>query len=248
MKTKVPAATLLFAILIFIAGCATAPKYDPFLVPQTTVRATVKTIAIYHPQTNNPVEIQFERLIENELKNGGFAIIGPDQINPIAGREMQAVGGLYNPQTGMEDKAKSDLYWNNVVKEIKSNYHADAVLTFSVAERQAKFYQNRAEWDGAAEEIYMHNGLGDFLLQNGTEYGTTRGLSLKILLADLQHQNLYLNYGGIQLAMKLSRPARVFQKQEFVPVPEAQLFADTNRICGAVNHALGPLVNQKAHE
>ena len=245
MKAKVPAAAILLSILIFIAGCGTVPKYDPFLVPAATVRATIKTIAIYHPHTNNPVEIQFERLIEDELNTGGFATIGPDRINPIANREIQSIGGLYDPQTGAEDKAKSELFWRNVLHDIKTNYNADGVLTFGVVGRQANFYGNRAEWDGTAEEIYMHYGLGDILLQNGTEYGTTRGLSLKILLADLHHQNLYLNYGGIQLAMKLSRPSQAFRKQAFVEVPEAQLFSDTNRIYGAVTNALGPLVNRR---
>jgi hypothetical protein len=244
MKIKAPITTL-FSFLFFIAGCATSPKYDPFIVPQATVHATVKTIAIYHPHTNNPVEIQFERLIENELKAGNFATIGPDRINLIAEHENQSVGGLFDPQTGAEDKAKSDLYWRNFLQEIKSNYNADAVLAFAVVKRQAKFNGNRAEWDGATEAIYTHYGLGDFLLQTGTDYGTTSGLSLKILLTDLQRQKLYQNYGGIQLTMKLSQPSEVFRKQTFVNVPEAQLFSDTNRIYAAVTNALGPLVYQK---
>ena len=243
MKTKVQATVLFLTSLMFIEGCATVPKYDPFLISKTTIRATVKTVAIYHPKTNNPVEVEFERLIEGKLREGGFATIGSDRINPIADQQKQALGGLYDPQTGMEDKEKAETYWHNVLQELKTNYNVDAVLTFEVIERPAKFYGNRAEWDGTSEGIYNHYGLADVLLSNGTEYGTTRGLSLKILLSNLQRENLFLNYGGIQLASKLARPAQTFREQGFVDVPESQLFSDTNRVLNAVTNALGPLTN-----
>ena len=113
MKTKVPLVALSLSVLLCITGCTTGPKYNPFRVLQATIRATVKTIAIYHPKNDNPVEIQFERWIENELTNGGFATIGPDRINPIANREAQSIGGFYDPQTGAEDKSKSQLFWRS---------------------------------------------------------------------------------------------------------------------------------------
>ncbi len=158
-------------------------------------------------------------------------------------KKRQELGGFFDPQTGAEDKAKEQAYWHGVMQELKTNFNVQAVLTFSVVSHPAPFYGNRAEWDGTSEEIYMHHGLADLLLANGTEYGTTRGLSLKILLSNLQRENLFLNYGGIQLGSKLPRPSRSFSKQEFVDVPESQLFTDTNRIYGAVTNALGPLTN-----
>ena len=76
-------------------------------------------------------------------------------------------------------------------------------------------------------------------LQVGNMSGSIRSLSLVVSIENINGGDAYVNMGGIQLAAKLSGG-------QFVPVPRDQLFASEERIAGAVNYALAPLVRKSA--
>lgn len=251
-RSKIAIFVACVAIVIVITSCATTkPKETPFKSPKATIRETVKTVAVFRVSTpsdlenRDPVEAEFSGLVAAKLREGGFSVVEPSEVMPIMGKERKATGGLFDPETGKIDKAKYRTYWDNVLQELKTKFSVDAVLLCAIVVRLVGYEArtgtiSSVSWDGTSESIFA--GSGTFLkamFGGKIHSGRTKALSLKATLQDTQGRDLFVNYGGIQLALKLPSPSK---PANFQAVPRAELFADHNRNQNAVNIALDPLV------
>jgi hypothetical protein len=213
----------------------------------------VKTVAVFRVSTphdlenRDPVEAEFSELVGAKLREGGFSVVEPSEVMLIAAKERKATGGFFDPETGKIDKAKHRTYWDNVLQELKTKFNVDAVLLCAIVVRSVG-YQGRSamissvNWDGTSESIFVGGGTFWKAIAPGggnIHSGTTKALSLMAKLQDTQGRDLFVNYGGIQLAFKVRSPRAPVN---FQAVPRNELFADPNQNQNAVNIALDLLV------
>jgi len=242
------------AAVLFVAGCVTnEPKVNPFKVPSETIRATVKTIAVFpvlapfKDKKLESVQAEFEGMIDATLRAGGFTVIESSRVAPILATNRQAVGGVFDPQTGKRDEAKFQTYWQHALQDIHTNFNADAILLCNIVHHTLDFRGRSAlassiHWDGASDSLFSGGGtFADFMLSGGQYSGRVGGLSLRVCLQDLQSHDLFVNYGGIQLTSRLTSG---FGRSEFKAISPDELLVDPLRNQNAVNFALDPLVKQ----
>jgi len=229
---------------LIVAGCATAPPYNPFKITEEEFRGKIKTIALSPVAVpadladSDPVKAKFESLIQAKLREAGFSVVPSQETAEIFNNMNKQLGGIFDPVTGKRDETKFKAAREHALRELNTKFKADAVLYPSISAGTARFGGGKASWGGTSESVAISEG---FLaaLQVGNLSGSVRALSLVVSIENINGGDAYVNMGGIQLAAKYSGG-------QFVAVPRNQLFASEERVVGAVNYALAPLVKNSA--
>lgn len=234
------ALVIFLAFVLIGAGCATAPKYDPFKVSKDELKGKIKTIArtpVFVPdglQDPASVQARFESLIEAKLTEAGFTLVPSEEYDKIWERRTENIGGFFDPVTGKRDESKIEAVRKDCLRDLCTKFNADAVLYSEIRIVRANIAGQKALWHGTSEDFRTGGKLLKFL-DTSMYSGAAPALSLVITIRNVDDVCMYLNAGGIQLASRLERG-------EFVPVPRSQLFSNEERNIAAVNIALDPLV------
>jgi hypothetical protein len=217
--------------LIFVVGCATPPAYDPYRIPKSQVHSWVKTIALSPvslPRVAGKAEGvkgRIESLIATKLGEAGYAVISSKEFGAIWDRFVEQTGGFYDPVTGKADEGKIKTVREHARREIVTRFNVDALLHPSVQVVGARLKGFQAIWDGVSEDIKADDWYQSF------EEGTTKALSLTIVIEDRNGVDLYISRGGIQLISKTVRG-------RFVDIQASEILTNEEKIIEAVNIAL----------
>lgn len=236
------------ALVAALAGCATAPPYNPFQVPEEQFRATVKRIALapiaVPPQLgiSESAKLRFDSLIEAKLQEAGFATFPAKSWGEIFARIQQEVGGVFDPRTGSPDETKVKMVWARTANEVRSKFQFDAVLLPRVHVVKADWGSAWANWDGVKEALA--SGLGVLGAPNAR--GTMPALSLVVSIGgpDPEGPALYRHRAGIQVLEKLTPVSERFSGKLFAPIPQNELLTNDERNRAAVEIALGTLLKK----
>ncbi len=224
-------ATLLAALMA--TACAAAPPYNPFKVSPDEFYGKIKAIALApiaverRIENPEPVRDTFESLISAKLREAGFATVPSREYAVIRAHATRRVGGYFDPVTGRRDESKFRAVREQILRGLRTDFNADAVLHPNIEVVTAQWNGMFAKWDGASEST----GGGP------RASGQVSALSLVVTIEDMQGVNLYVNRGGIQLLAKVLGAG-------YHPVPRKELFAKEERNIEAVNRALGALVRK----
>jgi len=236
--------TAVLTSTLIVAGCATAPPHNPFKIAEEEFHSKIKTIALSPLAVpgdltdSDPVKAKFESLIQAKLREAGFSVVPSKESGEIFSNMNKQLGGIFDPVTGKRDETKFKAVREHALRELSTKFKADAVLSGGIIAGTARFGGGKASWWGTTESVAMSDGfLAAFQVANLS--GSIRTLSLVVSIENINGGDAYMNMGGIQLAAKLSGG-------QFVPVPRDKLFASEERIAGAVNYALAPLVRKSA--
>jgi len=238
--------SILIGILIAAllgAGCATTPPYNPFKIGQEEFNRKTKTIAlapVFIPEgleDPEPVKIKFESLIESRLREAGFLVIPSREYAEIWKRTTEQVGGYFDPVSGKRDETKFKTVQEYTYRELSTKFNMDSLLYSSILVFQVKWSGGTVHWHGTSEPI---KSVGEQFLEGlvGISYhGTVPAASLVATIRDINGQDLYVNFGGIQLLAKTSG-------SKFFQVPRHQLFSNEEQNSKAVSLALEPLITK----
>jgi hypothetical protein len=233
-------AAVLFAALS-ISGCAATTPYNPFKMPQADIQAKVRTVALapieISLETQNPaiVKLKFESVIAAKLHEAGFEVLKSEEYDAIWKQAVEKLGAIYDPASGKRDEKKFNAAYRYALGELRAKTKADAVLHCAIVRVNADFSANLAEWHGASDYVKPDGVWGTF---SGPQfYGTIPALSLWVDLVDLQGTEMYVNFGGIQVASKI-------YGMKPVDVPADEFFTDDARNARSVDLALNPLIGQ----
>jgi hypothetical protein len=237
----------MFCVLL-ACGVAVAKKkeeYDPFRIPRDQFHSTVKTIALRDVgipdglSQPDAVKAGFESLITAELKKAGFEVVPAKEFDVLWKEGAESVGGLFDSTTGKPDEAKLKQLYESVGRTLKERFNADAVLWPQFKATSARFAGGRATWDGVHQT--MTKGFWG-AVAGGNTYGNIPAISLFVYIVDAEGKDLFVNVGGLQVAVKLGANSK------FIDVPKDALFADPERNQGAVSQALDGLAQQPVKE
>jgi hypothetical protein len=237
---------LVFAVAL--AGCATAPPYDPFLQSEAQFRQKIRRIALaptaVPPQLgiSESAKLGFDSLIESKLREAGFTVYPAKVWGEVFARKQQEAGGVFDPRTGEPDEAKVKVVLARTAEEVRRQFQFDGLLLPRVHIVRAGWGSASARWDGVSE--MLASGLG--LLGAPNASGTMPALTLVVSIsgADPEDPPQYRHRGGIQVLEKLTPISERFSGKIFAPVPQETLLAIEERNRAAIDVALGPLVKK----
>lgn len=225
---------LLLVGLVGLVACQSTP-YSPYKADKKHIVSQVKKVGILPAviTVNVPEEASRQQYIEQQLvtefTQNGFDVVPVSAWLEIYQPLKEAAGQLFDPQTGNRDKAKFDKLMADARAEYLKTYQVDAFVTSAVIPVKAAWDRNSAYWDGAEEAA---TGKDGFWASFGAPqaHGTTSALSLALTIRDSAQQQLFLEYGGIQLLSRVTHGG-------FVDVSPEELLQDNDKLDNAVTLA-----------
>jgi hypothetical protein len=237
-----------------VVGCVTTSEAinQSFKIPEQEFHKTIHTIALapLEPPAglNNAdyVKQSFESMIESQLAKGGYTVIPSKRYEEIGAKLIEQSGGFYDIKTGKPNADQARAMHDKTLKELREQFHADAVLYPVFGVFKVSFSGGRAAWHGAQEPIAsgsdeVSRSLTETVFPGvgGGYQGTTTALSLGVTIENLQQFELYKKWAGIQLRAK-QEPGGISRKP--VELPPAELLQNEARNRAAVESALADLM------
>jgi hypothetical protein len=238
-----PSQLLPVVLVVLGTACAGRIPYNPFLVPKDSIFGRTRTVALAPTSASFPLEnaapvyARLDSLIEAELRTAGFAVVPARESGAIWRRVVDSLGGLFDPVSGGADSAKTRVARRLAMDELRARFGADAWLHPCICLVMAEFRNGTATWDGMTESFQSTGGKILSALAGVSKFGTTRAISVGVVVEDMRGTDMYFNRGGVQL---LTRP----QGRGFADVPRAALFNDPLLTEMGVRLALGPFVRR----
>lgn len=229
-----PRAWLAASLLALLATGCPRP-YDPFRVPRDELRGRIHTIALAPLRVDPelvepaPVRVQIEGLATSRLTTGGFKIVEAQEMERLWREAAADVGTVFDPITGVADKARFDLVEDAVYRELASRHRVDAVLYLSVYPVDLYLTGTKVRFCGREDAVYWPGGLG--LLDDPT---LVRAACLGATLYDMDERVLYTIQSGIE-------PYETYVRQTRAARPRAERLQDGARLQRAVDDAIGKL-------
>lgn len=191
----------------------------------------------------------FRDEVRTELQSLQWEAIETRNITPA---DLEALGSLYDPFTGMRDKSKVAEV-TRILLEGASSPPPDALINVVLLTTFAPHRSGFAEWEGAQQDAVT---LGPattahkvFVSSNNRAAGEgfVVASAVRVLVSDAAGNLLYEGQGGIELLEKIDAKLTVsgghaFQFETFTKRDPKELFQDPTRIQGAVRFALHDLV------
>jgi hypothetical protein len=227
------------------SSCVTpqAP-YDPFLGKGTNfTSAAVRKIAVYpmlvgkESPTINRAKAEVESAVESTLRGAGLHVVPVSDMAPIQDELIKSLGGLFDPITGKPVEEKVTTLQKHRREEAAARFGADAIVLASFEAATAPVVNSMARWNGAMEIATRGSKMDSFF--TGPVNGDVPALSLVIRVEDVSGNVLFANAGGIQVLAKA-------QANRWVPIPDMDVLADSERNTNAVALALEPLLAKLA--
>ncbi len=234
---------ILLVAFFTLARTSWAQDYDPFKIKREEFFGKCKTIALTPIRVPgilgnvDSVKAQFDSLLVAALRQADFVVIPSQEYEQIRQREMEQLGGFFDPITGKRDTAKTKFLTERCRRELHARFNADALFYASIQAVKVSFSGGKAKWHGASESLLSKGGIAGFFSDARYSSGTTGALSFFVALEDTNGADVYFNAGGIQVTHKISGT-------QLVPIPNEQFLTNKERNLAAVRLALGPLLKR----
>jgi hypothetical protein len=233
---------LILLPILFLAACVSDPVEQPanrfaknFQTPDHAKRIVILPpkvdVAEYVP--GGPAVKQ--QLI-SQLQRAGYRVVVLDENNyaELWGREVTAVGGLYDPQSG---KFRPDAYakaLSHLALQISNESDCAEVLAPRLISHTAKLSRDTASWDGVVRQIHEkdQNLMADLTY---SYTGTAVGSSVELMVFNAKGEWQFTTYGGILLPYQ----SDAIKKKVVV---RSNLFSDPTEIEEASGLVLKPLL------
>ena len=233
-------------LLLFLNGCATTPPYNPFSVAKADIYETVDVIGLvpFRSQIkaydlDTKLAAMEEQAI-SKLETAGFQVIPSIEYKKIYDEAKEAIGPMYDPDTGELDKDKKKILDEQTLgKYLSQHSEVDALMYGGINIVKANWHSNNASWDGASEStsgkdgFWANFGLGKFS-------GTIPALSFSTYIERTDKTRLYSLYGGVQLV-------QWFQGRKFVDIPKHLILSDKTKINEGIARSLNALISKGAY-
>jgi len=243
---------IVLLIGLLAAGCATPlPPSEAFKISEQEFHRTIHTIALapleLPPGLGNPdyVKQTFESLIEAKLADQGFTVVPSRRYQEIQSKLIEQSGGFYDIRTGKPNDDQAKVIHEKVLKELRTQWHADGVLYAAFGIFKVSFSDGLAAWQGAQEPVEsgvdkVTRSLAERLSLNddGGRAGTTSAISLGVTIQSMDQTEIYKKWAGIQLRAKQAAGS---PSRKLIEIPFADLLKDEARDAAAVDFALADL-------
>jgi hypothetical protein len=237
---------LILAILIsFLTACAAPTIEQPNNKFAKTFQAPdhAKRILILPSKVDFSELTAGRPLVEHQiyiqLQRAGYqvAMLGEKNYTEVWGQEVEAVGGLYDSQTGRFRPEAYVRALSALARRINAEVDCSTVLAPRFVLQRAKLSHSNASWDGVTR---VEREKGQALMSDSKyDYdGTTVGLSMELMAFDNNGEWQFTTYGGILLPYQTD----VREKKN---VLRSDLFSDPREIVEATALVLGPLLPVK---
>lgn len=234
-------------LAVFTAACSLAlaasadPEFllpGPFHVPREQFYPSLKVVAVAPLSLPRDLDDpgarrELQALIEGRLHDAGLEVVPARDVAVVAREVATASGGAYDRMTGKLDKAKAARIDEEVLRRLREELHADALLEPAVVRRYARLEGHRLEWDGVAEEGESH--FWEELWVGHISGGHIPAVSLQVRLRGATGQPLYERFAGMKLMERVDG-------NQVVTVPRGDLLADHDVNIRAVHRALDELL------
>jgi hypothetical protein len=214
---------------IAFSPAETSHEPEPLRVSRWQLLSKYRTVALAPLELpemapRKDLEQRYRLALEKKLTQLGYKVVGGDGYGEAWQAAQVAVGGFFDPYTGLRDESRSHAARAQVFAQLQQRYGITAVVYPAIVTRSAAFGWAGASWDGASYSVPMDKPYAGQIL----------AYSLQVEIADGAETTLFMHRGGIQVAMGIidGRP---------VMLPEGQLFSDPARDTHAVEIALAPL-------
>jgi hypothetical protein len=223
--TRLPALRRVVLLCVPCALWATAAlgAKAAFFVPRAELRAAVKTVGVMPVTVDDAVGDADEvaALLEAEiaarLKQGGFVVVPASAMRAVRERAQAALGGLYDPLTGVGNPERIDAFREFSEHEYQALHPVDALVRAEVVRRQATLRLGEAEWDGVQQRLASKaSSLFGAMTSGGPAADTIPALSVAVRLTDAGGKTLYAGAGGL---LALSPQAQGATVPRYVLVP-----------------------------
>ena len=202
---------------------------------RTYSRLSIAPFAVPPVQQGESVRSRVDGTLRAELQKRGFSIVADDQFAKLWAEEVASSGGFFDPFTGRRDEARWTAARQKVFKKLAADSGASAFLFAAIVKKPAQFQSGQAKWDGVKELVTTSKSwMGTMFNPNAAFIGQLDAFSLEIRVVDVDDRLLFEEYGGMQVAERMSGGS-------LVPVPEPELFVDPSRDQRAIDLALRPL-------
>lgn len=229
-------AVLAFSLLL--TACAAGPKpavSDNLIAPNFQQPAAKSLIVLLPPQVEapdlKPGAAMLVNALHQKLAAAGYKVVALDQgsHDAIWAQEVQEVGGIFDPATGVLRQREFHLAMGHLVQRVCAETQAAMVMRPSLVLREAELAGMSAAWDGQQRRVPEIGGGGGTLSHRGSTLGLSVGLDM---FADSGELVMH-TFGGALLPYRLN----VNSGQNEV---RADLFANDAEVADGVAIALAP--------
>lgn len=183
------------------------------------------------------VRERYAAALEAGLARAGFEVVPPAAYAAVWDPIYAASGGFYDPMTGELLAEKRMAALREAFVQLGSESPVDLVFIPSIAVREARIESGKAKWDGETVDLAKGGALFDKSRAFG---GTVPAASLELRAVDPSIQEVFLEYGGIELLVRF-KPGGMMRAGGFEDIPMADWFTDPAHDAQAVHRALGSL-------
>jgi len=229
----------LLACAAILGACAAAPprSTEEFTSPALHALppgSAVALLPVKSPPTDLAAGDQLVlKQLQAQLGAAGFRVVTADAARFDAdwSREVQAVGGLYDPVTGALRTGAYGRVLSRLAQRVAQDTHAVAVIDHRLMTRRAQSSGSDVEWDGQRRTQTTVRAYGSTYRFDGT----TTALSVQLLVLSADGELLLKSYGGSALPYVADvREGRYLQRPD--------LFASDAETADGVRLALRPLL------
>lgn len=229
---------------LFLCACAGAPPKeaaDNYQSPAFAAPPPGSLIVLLPAAKAGSAELEAgnafaQQQIFTQLSQAGYrvALLNADNYAELYKQEVDAVGGLYDSNTGTLRKAASAQATSQLVKRICSQLECTHVLMQRLLVRKAEIGMQRAEWDGQSRSIEKANTGGQ--LYNFK--GSTSGLSIEVTAMSATGEVAFKRFGGISLPHE-------FDMIKVQSTMRKDLFQNDAEVGDGVRIAIRPLLKKQ---
>jgi hypothetical protein len=181
--------------------------------------------------------VQLLQLLRQRLSSIGVIVLTQEETDlALAGLHPEGQN-LYSPSTGKIVKRRVVEERLKYLSALAEKDACDMVVTPSLVVRKAEFMGTKARWDGVIRRIpidYVRMGAGGIKVK-----GTDPGLSLGIIITDLNNDVIHKSIGGIDL---LYRYGNLVTEEDVHAEIRPNALEDPVKLRESVAVALHPLV------
>ena len=216
-------------------GCATP---DPFKIPAEQLRAKVDTVALL-PLRISPDLVEEERvrsLIEPRaiamLREGGFAVVPPEEWDQRWQGIAHEAGEIWNPRTGERNDERYGAVRSELLQKLAAERGVDAIVYLSLFRQPVEGSARSPLLCDVARDVYWPDDLGIT-----TRVTLAHGACLQVEVYDLQMQELYQIWRGLEFV-------DTYALQTHASKPLDQRLRDAALLEEALTITLGPLATR----
>jgi hypothetical protein len=231
-------AGLLLCLPLMLIGCASVapkPAADNRVAPGFVPPRPGALVVLLPPERNFtetvPGQAMMTEQLRTQLAAAGYrtALLEKAKHDELWQREVEAVGGIFDPRTGIRRNEAYAKAMANLARTICAEAKCALVAQHQLLLRRAELKGRYATWDGQRREVPITRITADVRF-NGSVYALS--VMLNVIASD--GDPAFRTFGGVTLPMQMD-------VDEARQKMRTDLFANDAEIADGVRIALAPL-------